>query len=366
MYAARGVGLDIIAEMVERTEKTVREWLSEWRRYRLGSVVTGHAGNENAAKLKRAQKEKLEEILSKPPSESRSQGRLLGRPGPQGRRADRIRSRVQVGLLLPAAHALPGNEFQAPRPLRQAPRRGGHHQADDRDPAPGRRPPERRLGGLHRRRGPRRARGRDKTHVAPQRKEDKTVRGPREGEPVVLRGTEPDDQEDEDLPHRGKPEHRADHPHDGPPPTRDRGRKEDRRRPGQRQVPPRQGPDRPLRPRPGPGTHNTHLPSPLRPRPWVPRNTCGTPPRTTSPTSNATPRRKPSRPSPPTSPTAPSTTTSSTSQSHNHTPILFNSSHISVSISVPASRRRILIMTWTRRRTPITSFTWDGRGPASA
>ena len=96
----------------------------------------------------------------------------------------------------------------------------------------------------------------------------------------------------------------------GPPPTRDRGRKEDRRRPGQRQVPPHQGPDRPL-----------------RPRPWVPRNTYGTPPRTTSPTSNATPRRKPSRPSPPTSPTAPSTTTSSTSQSHNHTPILFNSSH---------------------------------------
>ena len=70
VYAARGVGLDIIAEMVERTERTVREWLSEWRRTRLGSVVTGHAGNENAAKLRRAQKEELEEILSKPPSES--------------------------------------------------------------------------------------------------------------------------------------------------------------------------------------------------------------------------------------------------------------------------------------------------------
>ena len=39
----------------------------------------------------------------------------------------------------------------------------------------------------------------------------------------------------------------------GPPPARDRRGKEDRRRPGQRQVPPRQGPDRPLRPRPGPG-----------------------------------------------------------------------------------------------------------------
>ena len=70
VYAARGVGLDIIAEMVERAEDTVREWLSEWRRYRLSSVVTGHAGNENAAKLKRAQKEELEEILGKPPSEA--------------------------------------------------------------------------------------------------------------------------------------------------------------------------------------------------------------------------------------------------------------------------------------------------------
>ena len=56
VYAARGVGLDIIAEMVERAEGTVREWLSEWRQTRLGSVVTGHAGNENAARLKRAQK----------------------------------------------------------------------------------------------------------------------------------------------------------------------------------------------------------------------------------------------------------------------------------------------------------------------
>ena len=70
VYAARGVGLDIIAEMVERAEGTVREWLSEWRQTRLGSVVTGHAGNENAAKLKRAQKKELEEILSRPPSEA--------------------------------------------------------------------------------------------------------------------------------------------------------------------------------------------------------------------------------------------------------------------------------------------------------
>ena len=66
---------------------------------------------------------------------------------------------------------------------------------------------------------------------------------------------------------------------------------------------------------------------PLRPRPWVPQNTCRTPPRTISPTPARSPRRTPSRPSAPTSPTAPSTTTSSTYQSHHPTPILFNFSH---------------------------------------
>ena len=36
LYAARGVGLDIIAEMVERAEGTVREWLSRWRKGQAG------------------------------------------------------------------------------------------------------------------------------------------------------------------------------------------------------------------------------------------------------------------------------------------------------------------------------------------
>ena len=70
LYAWRGVGLDIIAEMVERAEGTVREWLSQWRQARLSSVVTGHAVGGNAAKLKRARKEELGEILGKPPSEA--------------------------------------------------------------------------------------------------------------------------------------------------------------------------------------------------------------------------------------------------------------------------------------------------------
>lgn len=68
LYASRGVDVGVIAEMVDRTRKTVQGWLSEWRVWRLGSVVTGHQGNENAAKLTRVQKEELAGILKEPPS----------------------------------------------------------------------------------------------------------------------------------------------------------------------------------------------------------------------------------------------------------------------------------------------------------
>ena len=113
----------------------------------------------------------------------------------------------------------------------------------------------------------------------------------------------------------------------GPPPTRDRGGKEDRRRPGQRQVPPRQGPDRPLRPRPGPGRITPIYLPPYAPDLGSHGTRTGRRQEPAAPTPARSPRRKPSRPSPPTSPTAPSTTTSSTYQPHNHTPILFNSGH---------------------------------------
>lgn len=68
LYASGGVDLDFIAEMVGRTKKTVQGWLSQWRIWRLGSVVTGHQGNENAAKLTQAQKEEVAQILREPPS----------------------------------------------------------------------------------------------------------------------------------------------------------------------------------------------------------------------------------------------------------------------------------------------------------
>ena len=120
----------------------------------------------------------------------------------------------------------------------------------------------------------------------------------------------------------------------GPPPTRDRRGKEDRRRPGQRQVPPRQGLERSLCPRSGSGAHHTHLHAPYAPDPGPHATRTGRRQEPAPPTPARSPRRKPSRPSPPTSPTAPSTTTSSTSQPHHHTPILFNSSHSS-SFRVP-------------------------------
>ena len=70
LHASRGVDVSIIAEMVDRSRKTVRDWPASWRPAGLCSVVTGHAGNENAAKLTRAQKEQLKETLSRPPSQS--------------------------------------------------------------------------------------------------------------------------------------------------------------------------------------------------------------------------------------------------------------------------------------------------------
>ena len=70
LYASRGVDVGIIAEMVERAERTVQEWLADWRATRMCSVLTGHAGNQNAAKLTRTQKEELKAILAQPPSRS--------------------------------------------------------------------------------------------------------------------------------------------------------------------------------------------------------------------------------------------------------------------------------------------------------
>jgi transposase len=70
LYASMSVSVEIISASVDRSRKTVSGWLRDWNYRRLQSVVTEHAGNQNAAKLTRDQKEDLRNILRSPPSEA--------------------------------------------------------------------------------------------------------------------------------------------------------------------------------------------------------------------------------------------------------------------------------------------------------
>ena len=70
LYASMGVATEIIASSVDRSERTVADWLRDWNACRLQSVVTLHAGNQNAAKLTRDQKADLKKVLESPPSEA--------------------------------------------------------------------------------------------------------------------------------------------------------------------------------------------------------------------------------------------------------------------------------------------------------
>lgn len=70
LYASMGVATEIIASSVDRSERTVSDWLRDWNACRLQSVVTAHAGNQNAAKLTRDQKADLKKVLASPPSEA--------------------------------------------------------------------------------------------------------------------------------------------------------------------------------------------------------------------------------------------------------------------------------------------------------
>lgn len=58
-----------ISQVLFRTEKTVREWIKNFGQERLTSIFTKALGNQNAAKLTRAQKQQLAEVLAKPPSD---------------------------------------------------------------------------------------------------------------------------------------------------------------------------------------------------------------------------------------------------------------------------------------------------------
>jgi transposase len=64
----KGMKLADIGDILSRDRRTVSGWLADWDERRMASIFSGHAGNENAAKLTRAQKEEVKEVLGKPPS----------------------------------------------------------------------------------------------------------------------------------------------------------------------------------------------------------------------------------------------------------------------------------------------------------
>ena len=66
---SEGIGVDLVARLLERAAGTVVEWARDWRRDRLSSIRTGHAGNSNASKLSSEQERQTLEALSRPPSE---------------------------------------------------------------------------------------------------------------------------------------------------------------------------------------------------------------------------------------------------------------------------------------------------------
>ncbi|ERK62510.1 hypothetical protein HMPREF0682_1090 [Propionibacterium acidifaciens F0233] len=66
LHASRGVDAGVIAETVERAERTVQEWPADWRGTRMRRVPAGHAGNRDAVEPVRVRKQEPETILARP------------------------------------------------------------------------------------------------------------------------------------------------------------------------------------------------------------------------------------------------------------------------------------------------------------
>ena len=153
LHASRGVDVGIIAETVERTERTVQEWPTEWWATRMRRVLTGHAGNQNAAEPARTRKQELKAILARP----------LSRTGARAGFWDVPALREVVKILFDAEHQsdssyrlllrLCGPNPEPPGPVRRAPRRESHHPAHGRGDDPSQELVGPRPGGLRGRRG---------------------------------------------------------------------------------------------------------------------------------------------------------------------------------------------------------------------
>lgn len=58
-----------IGQILYRDEKTIREWIKEFRKKRIVSLFPGYAGNQNASKLTEAQRAEIAQILTRTPSD---------------------------------------------------------------------------------------------------------------------------------------------------------------------------------------------------------------------------------------------------------------------------------------------------------
>ena len=71
LLAADGGSYELIASFVRRSVRTVKTWITSWRKYRMASIFTGHADNLNASYVDSATHDAIVDMLSRPPSEFR-------------------------------------------------------------------------------------------------------------------------------------------------------------------------------------------------------------------------------------------------------------------------------------------------------
>lgn len=61
--------IDVISRFVNRKDRTVQCWLSDWSKRRMSSIFTGHEGNINSGKLTKHQLDEIRQTLQSPPSD---------------------------------------------------------------------------------------------------------------------------------------------------------------------------------------------------------------------------------------------------------------------------------------------------------
>lgn len=69
LLRSKSIKVADIADVLDRDTRTIERWIKDFKERRLASIFTGQKDNQHAAKLTRAQKEEIKNILSRKPSE---------------------------------------------------------------------------------------------------------------------------------------------------------------------------------------------------------------------------------------------------------------------------------------------------------